>query len=338
MLAWPAIALAAKTDLVVLRNGDRITGEVKGLSRGKLDYSTDDAGRLAIEWVKVARMTSPHSFEVEVTSGVKYIGRLGVSGRDGAVVVVAQDVDTLEIPSVVRINTLDAAFLQRVQAYLDMGLTFAKANRATTFNTAGEAAYRGHEIGSKLSFDSYAQGQESTPTTTRNSVGLQVTHYLPKRWSAVGLVRTEQNDELNLRLRLMGAASVGRALVQSNSSEIGAGGGLAVTRERFGPNDANPNAVEENKTSLEALLAAAWDAFRFDSPKLDFSTSLYLFPSLTAAGRVRGEFTIRLKYELFKDFNVGVSATDTFDSNPPEESATKNDFITSLSIGWSYRR
>jgi uncharacterized protein DUF481 len=338
LFVCPAVGLAAKTDVVVLRNGDTITGEVKGLSRGKLDYDTDDAGRLAIEWVKVARVTSIHSFEVEVTSGKRYFGRLASTGRDGTLAIQGAAVDTLSIPRVVGISTLDAGFFRRVKAYLDLGLTIAKANEATTFSSAGEAAYRGIHYGGTISFDSYAQGQESAPTTSRNSVGLEAIRFLPKRWSVTALVRTEQNDELNLELRLTGAGFVGRVLTQSNSSELGAGAGLAVARERFAPSDADPGAEEKTNSSFEALVAAKWDAFRFDSPKLDLSTSLFLFPSLSESGRVRGEFTLRLKYELFPDFNVGISGTDTFDSRPPEEGVTTNDFVTSFTIGWSYRR
>ncbi len=219
-----------------------------------------------------------------------------------------------------------------------MGLTFAKANQATTFNLSGETAYRGDRFGGRITVDSYAQGQESTSTATRNSFGLQVTRYLPKRWSAIALGATEQNEELDLALRVTAAGVVGRVLVQSNSSEVGVGGGLAVARERFSAPDSDPTAEEETNTNLEALLVAQWEAFRFDTPKLDFSTSLYLYPSLTTGGRVRGEFSTRLKYELFADFNIGINLTDTFDSRPPEETASKNDYIMSFTIGWSYRR
>ena len=336
--ACPGAALAAKTDVLTLHNGDRITGEVKWLTRGKLDYSTDDAGRLSIEWVKVSRLASPHSFEVETASGLKYVGRLVATDRDGIVVIGGADLDTLPIPDVVAISALDAGFMKRVRAYLDLGLTFAKANQATTFSSDGEAAYRGDKIGSTFGFSSYAQGQESAPTTSRNTVGLRLIRFFPKRWSAIALGQTEQNDELSLELRLTGAALLGRVLARSNSSELSVGAGLAVTRERFSADAADPLAEDETGTNLEGVLAGTWDAFRFDSPKLDLATSLFLYPSLSTAGRLRGEGTVRLKYELLPDFNVGISATDTFDSDPPEETATTNDFITTFTIGWSYRR
>ena len=43
-----------RTDVVTLPNGDRITGEVVSLERGRLEFKTDDAGTLEIEWDNVA--------------------------------------------------------------------------------------------------------------------------------------------------------------------------------------------------------------------------------------------------------------------------------------------
>jgi Protein of unknown function, DUF481 len=336
--AAPSGAQAQKTDVLVLLNGDRITGEVKGLSRGKLDYNTDDAGRPSIEWVKVRRLTSSHYFEVEVASGAKYFGRLAEADRDGVIVVKLDRADTLAVPSVVRISTLDAAFLQRVTAYLDLGFSYAKANSATTFNMDAEVKYRGPKYGSSIYVESYAQGQEDVPTTTRNTAELQGTYYLPDRWSIVGLAQTEQNDELNLALRFTLGGGASRVFHQSNSGELTAAAGVVVAQERFHPAEGDTNAAEEEQTNLEGLLYGQWDAYRYDTPKLDFSTSLSLYPSLSSLGRVRGELAMRIKYEVFRDFNVGLKFTDTFDSEPPEETASKNDFISSLTIGWSYRR
>ncbi len=324
--------------MLVLQNGDRITGEVKGLSRGKLDYNTDDAGRPSIEWVKVTRLTSPHYFEVEVASGATFFGQLAEADRDGVIVVKLDSADTLVVPSVVRISPLNAAFLQRVTAYLDLGFSYAKANQATTFNLGAEIKYRGPKYGSSIYVESYAQGQEDVSTTTRNTGELQGTYYLPDRWSIIGLAQAEQNDELNLALRLMLGGGASRMLRQSNSGELVAAAGVVVTRERFQPAEGDSAAAEEEQTNLEGLLYGQWDAFRYDSPKLDFSTSLSLYPSLSSLGRLRGELAMRIKYEVFRDFNVGLKFTETFDSDPPEATAPTSDFISSVTIGWSYRR
>ena len=68
---------AQKTDTLWLRNGDRLVGEIKRLSRALLKYSTDDLGTVSVEWDKVDRLVSPASFEIE-----DLIGRLAKFAHD----------------------------------------------------------------------------------------------------------------------------------------------------------------------------------------------------------------------------------------------------------------
>src|SRR5688572_9101335 len=77
---------AQKTDSVWIRNGDRITGEVKSMARALLKYSTDDLGTISIEWNNVVRISSRATFEVRVSSGEKHYGTLGLA-PNGRVVV-----------------------------------------------------------------------------------------------------------------------------------------------------------------------------------------------------------------------------------------------------------
>jgi hypothetical protein len=336
---WPGAASAQKTDVVVIINGDVITGEVKGLDRGKLDYNTDDVGRLSIKWEKVIGLTSTHFFDVEVSSGARYYGQLSSPQNDGTVLVMNDRADTLRIRDVVSISRLDAGLLQRTKAFVDAGYTFAKANSARTWSFSGQADYRGPKVGGTLSFDSYAQAQTNSPTTTRNTAALSFIRYLPNRYSGYLLTQVEQNDELNLDLRFTAGGAGGRTLHQSNRSELIALVGLVVASEQFSSRgDSTVASSDTAKVSLEGLVYFAWDAFRFDSPKLDMSTAVTLFPSISSLGRLRGQLSLRLKYELVKDFNVGISLTDNFDTRPPDTTAEKNDFVTSLTIGWSYRR
>jgi len=336
--ARPLVARAQKSDVVVLNNGDRITGEIKGLSRGKLDYSTDDAGRLSIKWEKIARVTSQFFFEVELSSGRKFFGRLAEPAEDGRVVVQLTRPDTIPLHDVVSIVRIDARFITRLKAYLDVGFTLAKANLATTFTTSGEVAYRGQTMGGKVAFSSYAQGQRDVPTTTRNSFNLSVQRYLPRRWAAGGLLGLDQNDELSLDLRVTVGAAAGRTQVQTNSADLGFIAGAVVVQESFSRRDSAGGPADTVKTSVEGLIGANWTAFRLDSPKLDFSTELRVYPGITTLGRVRGDLDVRIRYELLKDFFVGLNLSDQFDSRPPGGSGAKNDFVTSVSIGWSYRR
>ena len=46
----------------------------------------------------------------------------------------------------------------------------------------------------------------------------------------------------------------------------------------------------EDVASLESYGLIAWELFRYDSPKLDWSMSIETIPCLTESGRVRVEF------------------------------------------------
>src|SRR4051812_8238575 len=77
-----APARAAKTDVIILRNGDHLTGELKELARGKLTFETDDAGTVAIEWDKVKSVTATATFEVDDLDGGQYFGALRPATKD----------------------------------------------------------------------------------------------------------------------------------------------------------------------------------------------------------------------------------------------------------------
>ena len=77
MLWLPGAALArAKTDLVFIGKADRITGEIKQLSRGILQLSTDNIGTVNIEWEDVDSLSSVYQFRVEDQFGRKYFGAI----------------------------------------------------------------------------------------------------------------------------------------------------------------------------------------------------------------------------------------------------------------------
>jgi hypothetical protein len=69
-------AIAAKEDIVVLKNGDYITGEVKGMEFARLSYSTDAMKTLSIEWDEVKYIKAKETFRIEMEDGTDFSGSL----------------------------------------------------------------------------------------------------------------------------------------------------------------------------------------------------------------------------------------------------------------------
>src|SRR6516225_11412750 len=76
LLAAPVLGRES-TDVIVMKNGDRITCEVKGLSGGVLSVSPPYVIQtISVDWSQVARLESKQLFLVKMQDGSVYRGVL----------------------------------------------------------------------------------------------------------------------------------------------------------------------------------------------------------------------------------------------------------------------
>lgn len=316
--------------MVILKNGDHITGEVKRLERGKLRFKTDSMGTVEIEWNDIAEVTSKDRFEVEDETGEKYYGALSPTEQADTVEVRGQEAVTdLPHPEVVRITPIKSTFWGRLDGSLNLGFSFTQANDSTQLNFDGDASYRTRNHLSKLSWSSITDDRNDGDSINRQDLTWTRTRYRRHRWFNVWLAQAQSNEELGLDLRLLAGGGAGRYFLQTNENLFQASLGLAASRE-------NSADVASDQTSLEALLSAQFQKFIFDDPETDITTTLTLFPSLTESGRVRAELNVRLKREVVEDFFWNLSLLHSFDNQPTVEGAEKNDIAVTTSLGWSF--
>lgn len=321
-------------DVVILRSGNPVVGEVKSLRRGSLSFDTDEMDVVSIDWDDIALLTSSQFFEVELVSGVEYFGSLASADTAQLVVVGATRSDTIPFPEVVSIRPFDSGFFSRTNGFIDVGSNIARANSLKSILINGRFNYRGPKWGFELTGESYWQRQESvgstgdttTQTTSRNSATLGVNRFLGARWAATGSGQAEQNQELQLDLRLLGVLGGAYQIVRNQGIELYTSAGGVVNQELY--------TGEEKSTTAEVLLGAGFDAF--DVGDVDIYTSLTTYTNPTDGGRFRLNFDGRIAWEIFSDFTIGLNITERYDSRPPSANATKRDFQYALAIGWSW--
>ena len=320
-----SVGEAQKTDSVWIRNGDRLTGEVKSLSRALLKYSTDDFGTISIEWDKVVRIQSTATFEVQVNSGHKYYGNLGLASNGW----VALGLDTLSLSDIVAITPIRQTFVARLDGYLDLGFSFQKANKTLQLTSGAKVAYRGPRSETVLEVTTFREDREDSPQTTRLTADLTERYLAANLWSTGLVAGYERNEELDLAGRLRLGAFGARTLSRNNHVDFWAVAGPVITREHYFSSDSS-------SVSLEGLIGLVFSAFRYDTPKLNASINSQLYPSFSIQGRVRWENDLRVSYELVKDFMLTVTFFDSFDNKPQSAGAEKHDFGTTLAISWTF--
>jgi hypothetical protein len=123
LCGFPAQADRDNTDIIVLKNGDRITGEITQLEFGRLQLSTDDMGTISIEWDAIASIDSRYVFDVERAGGRRYAGLIATSA-DGQSLLIQDDGTEESVPlsAITRITELETGFWQRVSGSKSGGL------------------------------------------------------------------------------------------------------------------------------------------------------------------------------------------------------------------------
>ena len=324
-----APARAAKTDIVVLRNGDRLTGEVEQLERGRLAFKTDDMGTLQIEWDKVRSVTAGALFDIEDLDGRRYVGSLQPTAVPGELrIVAAGQVNVVRLADVDDIRRVGATFWRRLDGSLDVGASYTSASALFQLDTAAKiGTYKpGYEISAKGS--TTLTSQPEVEDTSRSTVSVGYTRNLEGRWFVLGLGQIEQNSELGFDLRSSVTAGGGRYLVQRRRDRLLASFGLSVNREQ--------PAESETLTNVELTTVLGYDRFAYDFPKVDVSVSVAGFISLNDPGRGRVELAARAQRELVKDFYATLRGYESYDSRPPGEGAVRNDWGLTFALGWSF--
>jgi hypothetical protein len=140
MMAAAVPAIAARTDVIVLRNGDRLTGEVIELRQGKLKVKTDDMSTISIEWDKIAGVTTAERYDVTMRDGTRLLGRLAAGPARSVQVVADGGTSTsVAMADIVSMAAIKSGFLGRIDGSVDLGGSYTKASGVAQVSLDAEA-------------------------------------------------------------------------------------------------------------------------------------------------------------------------------------------------------
>ena len=330
LILWPPLAAAQpKTDVVILNNGDRITGEIKKLDRGRLEFSTDDAGTLYLEWDNLVAVVTTREMEVATAAGTRYLGPL-VRGLDRQINVSdAGGATALAMADVTSIVPIGSSFWRKLDGSVDVGFSYTQSSGISQLNVNSDTVWRTPGFLSRLT-------GAVTNTTTEDGGNEDDRAYVvasyrrdrARNWFVGGAARFENNESLGLKLRSEIGFTLGPRLVNSNSAYLTLGAGLAVNNEQY--------LDAESTDNVEAMFAFDWSYFTYDRPKTNYDLSILYYTSLSDPGRRRVQLNAAAKREIFADFFVSFNVYNSYDSRPPDPEAETNDVGVVLSIGWTY--
>jgi hypothetical protein len=318
------------TDVVEMKNGDRITGEIKSYEEGRLFVSAPE-GDINIKWNKIQSIRSSKVFEIETTTGDHYLGTLAPSDPPGRLLLVVAGASprAFDFFDVVRITPIYQTFFRRIDGSFDLGANYTHASDLLQFNVSADAIYKKPKYAVLTDMSLFYSRQNGETTSQRGFLKFTYLALRPNRWVYGALVGFENNRDLGLQLRSTAGLFVGRFLVLKNQTN------LIVTAGLMGNHESGTSGEVAN--NLEGAVDGRYSTFTYDYPKVWFDAYLRLIPGITDAPRFRIDANVKLKREVVvKDLYLAVSIFYNYDSVPPSTHAVKSDWGPVISIGWTF--
>lgn len=336
LLALP-LSAREKSDVLVMRNGDRLTCEIKSLDSDTLSVSLDyAAGTVSINWGKVDHVESKQLFLVKTQDGVVYSGNLSTPSTAGSrptkIEIVESSSKNVQIDrsQVIHMEETDLSFWRRFNGQIGLSSIYNKGNQSAQYNLSADAVYPRERWSAGASYNSSFSSTNGTSAVTRNETQLTAQRLLRwNNWYYAGLLDFLQSSEQGIQLQTTLGGGAGRYLKNTNNTLISVYGGLAwediIYRQQIVP------AANQQVTS--ALIVGQMKLFRFDKTNLDVNGTI--LPALSNPGRIHSNLNISYYVKLWSKFTWNISFYGNWDNQPPP-GFSGSDYGTSSGISYKF--
>jgi len=329
LLLFSLVAQAQKTDVIILKNHDRVTGEIKSLARGKLELSTDHMGTIFIEWDNIQEIISKTGQQVEKTDGERIYGSLIKPENADILVVDTRDgLTSVHTDDVISMYPVESDFWDRLDIYANLGFSWDKGSAIGKYSLGVDTEYRRTKSMTRSSLISELTTQEGASSTKRSLFNMDHKVFKPDKKFIIYYGNLEQNDELGIDLRSLVGGGYGWIPIRSQSNWLSVAAGLDINRET--PSEGKA------ETNLEAAGMLSYEYYRYNSPERSFKVNFTVFPSVTDFGRIRATLGSDFRLELFADLFWKLSLYANYDSNPISLDGASSDYGVNSAISYKF--
>lgn len=324
-----------KDDVVTMKNGDKFTGEIKGLQYGELIFKSDYMEEsVHLDWKRIESLQSNDTFIISLTNGTRVTGLIAketTSSEGGKDFSIAGEGTVVEVAmsDVIAIGQREASFWNQLTGSISYGFGFASGNQDTNSALNADVAFRTTRNSVQLATSSQFGSQANAKNTNRFTFDSQYARLLTEKWLAAGLFSLLRSNQQDLTLRSTYGGAFGRKLVQTDRTALTLIGGAAFSHESYVPQPG----TEPIHNNVESLVGLTFSTFRFKT--LNLRSNTLVFPSLSDPGRLRLSSQSGLRIELIRNFNWNLDLYENYDTRPPIN-APKNDLGVTTSIGWTF--
>lgn len=364
MLCVAALAQTEKTepkpgpDVLILANGDKLTGQLENATGPSLVFKSDMAGEVTIDWSKVKEIHTDRQFAVVPknirlkrhadTSGIPQ-GSVQLADKNVQVAPMkggtAQSVPTANVAHIIDETTFQRAINDHVSFVKDwvgtvsLGTTLVEATQKNNTISGAVALVRAVpsqdwlEPESRTSFDfSAAYGKLSQPDTPTIKtdlwhIDLEQDKFLTPRLFAFGALAYDHNFSQGLDLQQTYGGGLGFTVIKDAVQEFDVKASVNYIKQQFAIASQNQNLIgsQFGEDYTRKLIRG-----------IVFTESGTYTPAWNNTNAYSATAQAGLVFPIYKGFSFAIGSLDTFLNNPPT-GFKKNSFQFTTALGYAIK-
>jgi putative salt-induced outer membrane protein YdiY len=327
-------AKVTRKDLVIMKNGDRLSGNVKKLENGVLYIETVYlSNSIGLDWLQVESIQSIATYQITLVSGRRLMGtieKLAHAGPQDKNFVIREPGSEVKISAgdVAGIDQQKSTFLRQLAGSINASYGFTSGNSQSSATIDANASYSTTKWLSVASLSESFNSETGASKTNRSDLQFGTERFLNRDSFMMGIADFLHSSQQDLDLRTTLGGGYGRYIVRKGDKGLSWVTGVVYTNERF-----SELSGQTRDNNVEALIGLKYASYRFNFGQIQ--SQLFVFPGLSDFGRIRMTTNNTLTIALTNKFQFTTTFWDNFDSRPPRL-AKKNEMGVSTGIGWSF--
>jgi len=319
------VMVPAQADVLVLKNGDRITGSIKAIWDDEVSIEPEYADEFDVDLEVVDYIESDREFEVELWDGREATVKLSGAGEDKQQLITLGD-ESLSVDLVDILELDEPAALRDWESHVDFSATVNTGNtESTTTQFRGDILF---ETPDHRHFAEFTQAYEKTDDTVSKDQDLLKYSYnwmFNDPWFFAANASHERDPIIELDGRLIVSAGMGRDIFNTPrkllSIQLGAG---AQSEDRS-------NESEDSSVGVWSL------RYRHDFLNGDFEVfhNHSITENLSGRDNTSIKTSTGVRYEITDLLYANFTLNWDYESEPPEFSESE-DVTMLLGVGLEF--
>ena len=351
MLRWAFViitvlgfSVVTKADVVVFKNGDKLTGKVVKMEGGKLAFKADNAGDIILDLANISTFSTDEPAQFHLQDGTVLKSKV-LPGDAGQV--------TLAKTELVQAQTIPFSAVKAINppvkppvtwsGSVTVGLTSTHGNTFTeSANISGRVTRRTAQDRLRAYSTYLASRTRDDDTgdkvTTEESftLGSKYDYFITKKWYAFLNADYKKDHVSDLDYRVTAGGGLGYQWIEEDNLKFSTDAGVSQLCEKYTKRIGHPGSYEEEiSKSDEFSLQLGYGLEWVINDKFSFYHNMRYYPSFGDISDYFLTTDAELRAEITKSMFGSLKAILDYDSTPGEGVGT-TDTKYILGVGWNF--